>query len=230
MYKNKRILAIVLARSGSKSIKNKNIYKIKKIPLIGYTGKVLSKISIIDLKVVSTDSNKIGNIAKKYGLSFLFKRPKQLAKDRVSDYEAIKHALLEVEKITNKKYDIILSLPPTSPLRKKINILDCLKKIISGKYDSVWSISKVDSKYNPEKQLSLKNNNLRYYHKNGPNIIARQQLKSTFFRNGAVYAMTRKCILNKKKLITNNSSYVLIKTPQVSIDTYSDIKEVIKYI
>ena len=70
----------------------------------------LSKISIIDLKVVSTDSNKIGNIAKKYGLSFLFKRPKQLAKDRVSDYEAIKHALLEVEKITNQNFKVLWTL------------------------------------------------------------------------------------------------------------------------
>lgn len=230
MFKDKNILAVVLARSGSKSIKNKNIFKINGHPLISYTGKIIKKIDEIDLSIVSTDSKKIAKIAKKYGLSFLFLRPKILSGDRVSDYKALKHALLQAEKLTKKKYDIILSLPPTSPLRKKKHILDTLKKIVSGKYDSVWTISPIDKKFHPEKQLKINKKKLYYYHKNGPKIIARQQLKDLYFRNGVAYAMTRNCLLKKKKLITKNSGYVIINSPQVSIDTLQDISEVKKYI
>ena len=121
MYKKKKILAVVLARSKSKSIKDKNIKKIKQIPLIGYAGLLLNKIKLIDSKIISTDSDKYGKIGKKYGLDYIFKRPSALSGSRVSDYKVLKHALILAEKIYQKKFDIIISIPPTSPLRKKSN-------------------------------------------------------------------------------------------------------------
>ncbi len=230
MIKNKKIIAIVLARAGSKSVKNKNVHKIKGIPLIGYTGKMIKKIKFIDYSVVSTDSYKIGEISKKYGLNFFFKRPKNLSGDRVPDIAPLRHALIQAERQKKMKFDIILSLPPTSPLREKKDVIDCIRKIINKKFDSVWTVSKIDTKYHPEKQLKINKNKLFYYHKNGPKVIARQQLKDLYYRNGAAYAMTRNCLMNKKKLITDNSSFVITKSIQVSIDSYSDISKVSKLI
>ena len=92
--------------------------------------------------------------------------------------------------------DIILLIQPTSPLRKVKHIKDVIKIIIRKQLDSVWSVSKVDLKFHPFKQLIIKDKNLNYFDKKGQYIIARQQLKDTFYRNGVVYAFSRKSILD----------------------------------
>ena len=128
MYKNKRLLAIIPARGGSKGIKLKNLKKINKISLIGHVSKIVKKIKFIDLSLVSTDHPKIIKEAKKYNLKILFKRPKKISGDKIGDLSVIKHSLLNAEKKTNLKYDIILFLQPTSPLRK---VKDIKKVLIS---------------------------------------------------------------------------------------------------
>ena len=198
MYKKKSILVVVLARGGSKTIKNKNLVKIKKIPLVGLVGKLVKKMKIIDKALVSTDSDRIGKTSQKYGLDYFFKRPKNISGDIVSDFKVLEHALKTTEKILRRKFDIIISLPPTSPLRDKNYIEKGIKKLIKNKYDSLWTVSKIDTKFHPEKQLVLKKNKLNYFHRNGPRVIARQQLSDMYYRNGVAYIMTRDCILKKE--------------------------------
>ena len=229
MYKKKSILVVVLARGGSKTIKNKNLVKIKKIPLVGLVGKLVKKMKIIDKALVSTDSDRIGKTSQKYGLDYFFKRPKNISGDIVSDFKVLEHALKTTEKILRRKFDIIISLPPTSPLRDKNYIEKGIKKLIKNKYDSLWTVSKIDTKFHPEKQLVLKKNKLNYFHRNGPRVIARQQLSDMYYRNVVAYIMTRDCIL-KKKLLTNNSGYLIINKKQISIDTLEDLNNVRKLI
>ena len=208
MYKKQNILAVVLARSKSKSIKDKNIKNIKKIPLIGHAGLILKQIKLIDAKIISA-----------------------LSGSRVSDYSVLKHALILSEKIYKKKFDIIVSIPPTSPLRKKSNIIDCIKKLVNQKYDSVWTVSKTDSKFHPIKQLEIKKNKITFYDKiKGPGLIARQQLTELYHRNGCAYVISRKCILDKNTIITNNTGYIVLKGKQISIDTMYDFKEAEKFL
>ena len=92
MLRNKKILALVPARGGSKGIKNKNIKLINKKPLIQYTLDFINSLKFIDLKIVSSDSKKILNIALKNNF-LTFKRPKKYSGDRVSDYEVIKSVI-----------------------------------------------------------------------------------------------------------------------------------------
>ena len=98
MYKNKRLLAIIPARGGSKGIKLKNLKKINKISLIGHDSNIFKKIKFIDLSLVSTDHPKIIKEAKKYNLKILFKRPKKISGDKIGDLSVIKHSLLNAEK------------------------------------------------------------------------------------------------------------------------------------
>ena len=224
MYKNKTILAIVPARGDSKGIKNKNLKKIKGKTLVEHAGNVLKKISWIDYSIVSSDSNKIIKSAKKSNLECIFKRPKNISGDKIGDYTVIRHALKTFEKIKKKKIDIILLIQPTSPLRKVKHIKDVIKIIISKQLDSVWSVSKVDLKFHPFKQLIIKNKNLHYFDKKGQYIVARQQLKNTFYRNGVVYAFSRKSILKNKNLLGKKSFAYKIDTPQISIDTLKDLR------
>jgi len=224
MYKNKTILAIVPARGNSKGIKNKNLKKIKGLSLVEHAGNVLKKISWIDYSIISSDSDKIIEAAKKSSLECIFKRPKNISGHRISDHSVMIHALKAVEKSKKDKIDIILLVQPTSPLRKVIDIKNVIKKIVDEKLESVWTISKTDLKFHPLKQLTLKKNILSHYNKKGKGIIARQQLNNTYYRNGVAYAVTRELVLKNKNLISKKSSGYLINTPQISIDTLKDLK------
>ena len=211
MYKGKKVLAIIPARGGSKGIKLKNIVKLRGVPLIGYVSKVLHKINIIDYNLVSTDSKKISDVSRKYNLNVPFMRPKKLSGDRISDIDVMIHSLKKIEKITKTKFDIIVLLQPTSPLRKHSDVVRVVKKLVNDELDSVWTVSKVDSKFHPLKQLVIKESSLSYYDKLGKNIIARQQLSNLYQRNGVAYALTRECLLTQKKLLGKKNGFIIIK-------------------
>jgi len=223
LYKNHKILAIVLARAGSKGIKNKNLRRINGISLVGRAGIFASKIKYIDLSIVSTDSKIIGKEADKYNLKFLFKRPKNLSGSKISEELVLKNALIETEKKIKKKFDVVVSLAPTSPLRKSHDVIQSIKKLIDNKYDAVWTISETDKKFHPYKSLKLKKDKLKFFSKEGIKVKYRQQLTNTYFRNGAAYVLSRKSVI-KKKILPENSSFVISKSNQISIDTLKDLK------
>lgn len=229
MFKSKKILALVPARSGSKGLKNKNILPINKKPLLGYTGEFLKKIKFIDKKIISTDSKKYAEIANEYGLESIYLRSKKLSEDRVSDLEVLNDALEKSERYYGNKFDIIIYLQPTSPLRRKIDLIRALNSLILQKLDSIWSVSEVELKYHPLKQLIF-NKNLDFFHNEGKKVIARQQLSKTYIRNGVFYIMTRDCILKKKSIIGKKSLPYIIKNKCFNIDDKSDLLDFKEYI
>jgi CMP-N,N'-diacetyllegionaminic acid synthase len=223
MIKNKKILAIVPARGGSKGIKNKNLKKIGKRSLVEITANILKKVKIIDCAMISTDSIKIAKEAQKFGLKFFKKRPSYLSGDRIGDAPVLKEALVSAEKNMKTKFNIILMIQVTSPLRSAKNINDCIKKIINKKFDAVWTITKIKKKYNYLKQLKIKNYRLSLCNKNGSKIVARQELNDTYIRNGAAYAFSRNAVM-KKNLIPKKTGFILLKSKQISIDNKIDLK------
>lgn len=224
MYKDKKILVVIPARGGSKGIKHKNLRTVKGIPMVGLVGEVIKNIAIIDRSVVSTDHEEIANVAEEYGISAPFRRPKYLSGDRIGDLEVLTHALETIEKTDQCTYDIIVMLQPTSPLRTREHIEQTITKLIDENLDATWTISETDSKGHPLKQLTLNNDLINYYDKNGAQIIARQQLTPVYHRNGAAYAITRKCLLDQKTIMGEKTGAILVKEPMISIDTEFDIE------
>lgn len=225
MYKNKNILAVVMARGGSKGIKFKNLKKINGFSLVAIAAKLLKKIKIIDESIISSDNEKIIKEGKKFGLKKIFKRPSSLSGDIVSDFKVMRHALMMSEKFFKTKFDLILMIQPTSPLRTLKHINECIKLFFKIKgATSVWSVSKVDTKFHPMKILEKKNNILKYFHKKGPKIIARQQLDTKYFRNGVCYVIGRNTILKQKNLIGNKCIPYVMNEKVVNIDTIEDLK------
>jgi len=224
MINNNRILAIVPARGGSKGIKLKNLKKIKGKTLVTITGELASKIKFIDKLVVSTDHRKIAKYAINSGLKFYSFRPKKLSGDRISDTKVLLHTLKETEKREKTKYDVIVMLHPTSPLRKAEDVIGAIKLLIKKNFDSVWTVSKSDLKYHPLKQLLIKKNKLDYYSNKGNFIISRQQLNDVYHRNGVAYVIRAKFLKKNKKILGNNSGAYLVKKEQISIDTIKDLK------
>ncbi len=225
MYKGKKILAIIPARGGSKGIVNKNLTKFNGKKLLDYTAEALNKIKkIIDMSIISSDDLKIINHARKLGIFVPFIRPKYLSGDKIDVTKVLIHSVKYLEKKNNLFFDVILCLEPTCPLRSYKDITAAIKKIVDEKKNSVWSISETDSKYHPYKQLLINKNKLNFFSNFGNKIIARQQLSKIYHRNGAVYAISRNYLINKKKIIGKNTGYIISKNYMTSIDNKFDIK------
>ena len=223
MFQGKKILAVVPARGGSKGIKLKNIQPVNGNPLISLVGKIIRKIPFIDCSVVSTDSAIIAAVAEKSGLSVPFFRPDELSGDIVGDLDVLTHVLLEIEELEATQFDIIIMLQPTCPMRKPEHVVATVEKLIADDYDAVWTVSETDSKSHPLKQLTVRDGVLEYYDDAGKAIIARQQLEPVYHRNGAAYAITRECILQKKSIKGDRSGAVIITDQLINIDTEFDL-------
>jgi len=224
MINRKRILAVVPARGGSKSVPLKNIKPILGVPLVARVGHLVKQIPMIDRAVVSTDNPEIVHIARKAGLDVPFMRPPELSGDRIADWDVLYHALLEVEKLDGVVYDIIVMLQPTSPMRRAEHVRNAIEKLVREEWDAVWTVSETDSKNHPLKQLRVINDRVEYYDERGSSIIARQQLDTLYHKNGAAYVMTRECILEQKTIKGNRTGALVINGEMISIDTLRDFK------
>ena len=98
MIKGYKVLCVVPARKNSKGLKNKNIQKIKSKEIIYYPIKTGLKSRFIDEVIFSSDSKKYIKIAKKYGASVYFQRPKKISKDTSSSFQVINHAISFLKK------------------------------------------------------------------------------------------------------------------------------------
>ena len=115
MFKDKKILAIIPARGGSKRIKNKNIINFKGEPMIAATIRVAKKCKFIDKVIVSTDSKNF-KISKKYKINTPFLRESAFD-DKSSVQEATLVAIKQTEKYLSS-FDVVIQLMPNCPIRK----------------------------------------------------------------------------------------------------------------
>jgi len=224
MFQEKRILAVVPARGGSKGVPQKNIHPLAGKPLIVHTAELIKCVPEIDRSVVSTDSPEVAEISERAGLRSLGLRPDDLSGDRVPDLPVLQHELRQAEKYDKCTYEVVLMLQPTSPLREVNDIHQCLEKLIAGKMDTVWTVSKVDLKFHPLKLLKLSGEKMELYDPAGKEIIARQQLHPLYYRNGICYAFSRACLLELESIYGKNAGAVILDRPVVNIDTLNDFK------
>lgn len=224
MISGKRVLAVVPARGGSKGIALKNLRKVGGVPLVARVGQVVGEVSEIDCAVVSTDHDQIAQVAQDAGLGAPFRRPSDLSGDRIGDWDVLHHALTEMEIRDGVRYDIVLMLQPTSPGRRAEDIHSTLQTLVEGGFDAVWTLSETDSKSHPLKQLvCASNGSFDYYDADGAKIIARQQLRPIYHRNGVAYAITRDCLEGQRSIKGANPGAVVIARPLANIDTELDL-------
>ena len=224
MFKKKKIIGVIPARSGSKGIKNKNMSKINNISLIGHASKFLNELNFIDYKIITSDSEIYIKEAKKYGIDNNIKRSKKLSNDKASIIDALINSLLTLEKTKKLIFDYILLLEPTSPLRKKMDIYGALKLAINNNADCVTTVSELDSKYHPYKIFKENNNKIFFYSKYGVNVVNKQQIKNKlFFRNGLCYVINVESLKKNRKIITNNTYPYLVNRNVSDIDSKVDL-------
>ena len=225
--KNLKILAIIPARGGSKSIKEKNIKLLNNKPLIFYSINETLKLNKLFYKiVVSTDSKKISKISEELGADVPFIRPKKISKDITPTLPVIKHCVNFIEKKNRVRNDWVMILQPTSPLRSAIDIKKVIHIMKNNICDSVVSVKKV-IKSHPVFLKVLKKKYLEpYLSKN--KFFRRQDIKSNIYQtNGSIFLTKRDIIFkNKNNLVYGKKiiPYLMDDEKSVDIDNEIDFK------
>ena len=215
-----KIVAFIFARGDSKQLKNKNILNFYDKPLISHSILLAKKIKLIDSVYVSTDNKKIEDISIKYGANII-KRPKKLARDKSSEWDAWQHAI----KTLNKKnifFDVFISLPATSPLRIKSDIIKCIKAF-NKKIDLVATYQKTSR--NPWfNMIKLdKKSNMKPINKSIKKIYRRQDAPKVFDMSTVCYVSTPNYILNNNYLFDGKIKGVEIPNNRaIDIDSRLD--------
>jgi N-acylneuraminate cytidylyltransferase len=134
-------VAFIFARGGSKGLPGKNIRPLAGKPLIAWSIEQARSVSRIDRVIVSTDSDEIAAVALQYGAEVPFIRPKELAQDNSPEWLAWRHALTYLSETMGNMPNIMVSVPPTAPLRLSVDIENCLDAFEKGGIDIVISVT-----------------------------------------------------------------------------------------
>jgi len=218
-----KILAITLARGGSKGIPKKNIHPIAGKPLIQYTFDIIPYIPRITDYIVSTDDPEIQNYCISHGVKAPFIRPADLSSDTATSADALRHAALFCEDLYNTRYDIILELMCTNPFKQPIHVNSIIDKILDSSADSVIGVSPL-ADHHPARIKYLDGDLIRDFH---PETSSRRQElhPQAYIRNGSIYAIQRDLLVNNNyRFGGNNSRAVVMESPcNVNIDTPLDM-------
>jgi len=138
---NSNLTAFIFARGGSKGLPGKNIKVLAGKPLIGWAIETALKVSDVNRVIVSTDDPDIADIAREFGAEIPFIRPKDLASDTASEWDAWRHALLALRDIEGVYPDPFISVPTTAPLRIPDDIKACISTYHEGGADVVLAVT-----------------------------------------------------------------------------------------
>lgn len=224
MYKKKKVIAIIPARAGSKRLVNKNIKICNGKPLIEWTIESALSSKLLDRIFVSTDSKKIRDISINRGLEVPFMRPSSFAKDKSPSWQAIIHALKKFKEI-GEKFDYIVLLEPTSPLRKKNDIDLAIKKIVKNlNAETLISLGKIHLEH---PLISKKTDSRRYvkpYINVKKKIYQSQQLDTAYFPYGVIYISDVSSFFKKKSFYTTRTMpYYIERWQNYEIDDLLDL-------
>ena len=223
-----KIVALIPARQGSKSVKDKNIKIYNNKPLIYHTIKIAKESKLISRVIVSTDSQKYANLALKFGAEVPFLRPKKFSTDKSLDYEWINHATRFLLKKNNYLPDLILHLRPTTPNRD-VFIIDKAIEYFLRNYHNVTSVSLFSQP--PQKFLQIKkgflkgffDKLLKFDYTNYP----RQFYPETYLPNGYIDILKPSFFLRNKTLHGNKVlPFITEQTLDIDLEKDFDKKNI----
>lgn len=183
LLNGKRVIAVIPARGGSKSVPGKNIRTLGGKPLLAWSIEVAQQVSEIDRVIVSTDDDKIASVGRAYGAE-VYARPPHLATDEALVIDALKD-LLQTLQAEGEAPEWVILLEPTCPLRTADDVRDCLQLVAQGSYDSVATFK--DAELNPHRAWRLVDGIPEVFIEGAIPWLPRQKLPRAYQLNGAVY-------------------------------------------
>jgi len=221
-----RIVTVIPARGGSKSLPNKNILPLNGKPLLCYSIDYSKSSCMISKTIVTTDYKEIATIAKKCGAEVPFLRPSKYSQDDTRDYPFMRHALDYFDSI-GEFYDIYILLRPTSPMRPK-GLIERSIKIFEDNPSatSVRSVAKI--KEHPYRAWTIaKDGKIQGFVGDiqEPYNIPRQKLPAIYFQTGDIEAIKRETILSGS--ISGDDVFPLIikHNEMIDIDEFGDFRK-----
>lgn len=225
MYQTLRVLALIPARGGSKGVPGKNIRLLAGMPLIAHSIRAAQQSKYVDRVIVSTDDEKIAEVARSYGAEVPFLRPKELAQDLTPDYPVFEHCLQWLEGTEEYRPDVVVHLRPTGPLRTPRQIDESIELL--AKYpdaDSVRSVHEPDKtphkmwKPDGEYMVPFLRDTGIPEHYNTP----RQLLPKVYATNANIGVVRYETLTKKRSVIGDKVLPYLVTEPQVDIDSETD--------
>ena len=214
---NKKYLAVIPARGGSKRLPRKNLKLLAGVPLVSWSVDAAKKSQYIDKIVVSSDDQDILELARSLGVGAL-KRPLCLSADTSTTVDTLIHAIREA----GVGFDYLVLLQPTSPLRNEQHIDKAIELFEFKNTSSVVSVCEVD--HSPLWSNTLPEDNSLKGFMRSDIMGKRSQDLDVFYRlNGAVYIVCIKKLLSEQRLIFDDSfAFKMGKECSVDIDSIYD--------
>ena len=215
MEHKKRILAVIPARGGSKSVPNKNIKNLAGKPLICYTIELAKKIKAFNKAVVSTDSEDIAKISRASD-SDVVSRPAELSTDISRTEDALLN-VLEYYDAIGEKFDTIVTLEPTSPLRTIETVLDCVNHYAQSSCDSLITVVE-------DKGYLWQNVGTNHFSPLFENQSRRRQDRRSLYKEaGVIYITDVKALIKNRSIIGETPChYVVNERESLDINSYTD--------
>lgn len=225
MTTSTRVLGIIPARGGSKGIPRKNLVDICGQPLIAYTIRAALASSLISRTVVSTEDDEIAAIASNLGADVPFRRPAELAEDAAQSLPVVQHAIDAVEKEEGRRYDIIVMLQPTTPLRTTSDIDEGIRLLMDTDAASVVSVVDVGANHPYRmKRVDESGRLVNFVEQGFEDMRPRQELPPVYIRSGDLYISRREVVMEQGTLVGTNCRAVVIPEHRaVNIDTPLDL-------
>jgi N,N'-diacetyllegionaminate synthase len=218
------VVAIIPARGGSVSVPLKNIKELNHRPLISYMVKAALAAKKVDRVIVSTDHEKIAELARQYGAEVPFKRPADISED-VPTEMVIQHAINYLEKKENYHVDIVVTLQATTPLVTGIDIDNAVSRLVEKDVDSVVSVADIHEY--PWWMMRYQNNNFVPFMEQDikGDITVRQNLPKLFIPNGGIYVTRRDVVMKESRIYGKRcEAYVMPKERSNDIDDILDFR------
>jgi len=221
MINGKKVLAITLARGGSKSIPRKNIIDINGKPLLQYTTDEVAKSAYIDDYYLSTEDSEIMSVGRNLGVPII-ERPTELASDTATSYDAIMHAIDHLD--AWGVYDYIVEVMVTNPLKTVDDIDACISKLYSSGADSVTSVVRIYD-HHPSRVKYIQHDRMMSFYPEQPESRRQDLLPPAYVRNGSIYAITLLAFNKYKSRVGADAvPYIMPQERTVNIDEPADLK------
>lgn len=219
-----RVLGIIPARGGSKGIPRKNIVLLAGKPLLAYTASAALGASQLDRVILSTEDDEIAEIGRSLGLEVPFIRPKALAQDDTPTLDVLQHAVRTLSEMA-EDYDVIVTLQPTTPLRKAADIDGALDLLENTGADSVVSLVHPGGMH-PFKMKGLDRDGwvVEPAFGRGEAHRPRQALPSFWLLEGSLYITRRRVLMEENQILGERTqAWIVPRKRTVNIDTTFDL-------
>jgi CMP-N,N'-diacetyllegionaminic acid synthase len=218
-----KIIGLIPARGGSKGIPGKNIKELAGKPLIAWTIEAALDSKILARILVSTDDEKIANVAREWGAEVSFMRPEYLSVDNSTSISVVHHAIQYLFEEGIHGSDYLLLLQPTSPLRIGKDIISAID--IAKLKDAAAVVSVTDSPIHPYLTKKItKEGVLENFIIGNFDNMRRQDMPAAYALNGAIYLNKISSLHERETFIPENEThpYIMPADRSIDIDTVWD--------